>query len=203
MIPSNELYHAYAALCRYLGSNPSVINVGIGLREEKGRLFDEFALRVYVRRESEAINLGRDFCGIPVSVVAPGIELYGSPADPARHRTLRGGIKVSSLLSSGTMGAIVKHRQSENLLGLTCAHVIGFTALGLSIAPVYQPDFPAFAAGAPLDPADALGDTSQGEGAFIVTPTLPPQIVGFVDAAVFKLDKSVQRDPPSYFPAQN
>jgi hypothetical protein len=195
MIVTDELYRAYAGLRQALASNGNVYNVGIGLREEGGRLFEEPSLRVYIRDPIATPRFDRDFCGVPVSVIAPRIALCSSPFDPSRHPILMGGIKVSSSMGSGTMGAVVQRSQSKELLGLTCAHVIGLSSLGFGGSVVYQPDFPPFIAPGPLNPADALGEVDQAEGAFQPTPTLPPQFVGVIDAAVFKLDKAQQRTP--------
>lgn len=184
---SGELRQSYNRLCQLLASNRSVLNVGMGFREEHGRLFDDPSLRVYLRRGCE-LPLGREFEGIPLSYIVPQLRLLGTPVDPGHHPTLIGGIKIGSFLASGTLGAIVEERQTKEKLGLTCAHVVGFNGATLPSAPIYQPDFPQFIAGSPLNPTNSLGGVTRIEGASFPAPTFPPQFMGVVDAAVFKLD---------------
>ncbi len=175
MILTDELYRAYGALW----------------------LFEEPALRIYVHNGTEILQFDREFRGIPISVIAPQSELYASPVDTGRHGTLMGCIKVSSFLSSGTMGAIVQHRQSRELLGADlCPRDRLHRSGAEQRAGVSARMFLHFA-GSPLDPADAFGDVSQAEGAKFPTPTFPPQVMGVVDAAVFRLDKSVAKNPQS------
>jgi hypothetical protein len=187
------LHEAYSRFPHAICPDPAITGLAIGFREEGGRILNEPALRVYVRKGCAPARLPREFRGFPVSVICPRVDLWSTPVDAARHSTLLGGIKISSFLEAGTLAAVVRRNQTGELVGLTCAHVVGLTAAGFSVAPIYQPDFPQFIAGMPLDPTDAVGDIIVAEGAFQPTPTFPPQIIGAVDAAIFRLDTSAQQ----------
>jgi hypothetical protein len=168
---------------------PGVTGVGLGYREESGKLYDELALRIYAPdRACVAPILPREIRGLPVCVVEDRFEMCQMlPPDETRYRNLKGGIRIGSPSTStivlklgyGTMGALVRDRGSATgeLLGLTCFHVVGLPQAFPEI--VFQPDHPPIVVRTTIPRDDSIGAVLRVS--FPQTPdpsTIPPRLVG-------------------------
>jgi hypothetical protein len=172
---------------------PGVTGMGIGLREERGQLLDELAVRVQVDdpRSIEA-EIPSEIGGFPVCVVVRKIHPCVTP-DTLRYPNmpggdLRGGVQIKNpQVAEGTIGVIVEDAATAELLGLTCYHVAGGPENDFPHT-VWQPHNPPLVVGGAISHADNLGAVDRVD--FPQTPPLPgsPILTGFVDAAVFHLD---------------
>lgn len=195
-----ELVAAKNAVEPELFALPGVTGVGIGLREERGRLLDELAIRVQVD-DSRSIGpeIPDEIAGLPVCVVVRQIQPCVAP-DTLRYLDLRGGIKIKNpLVAVGTMGLIVEDVDTAELLGLTCYHVGGGPENDFPHT-VWQPDNPPLVVGLPPAETDNLGAVDRVD--FPRTPPLPgsPLLTGLVDAAAFHLDVATSNGPAGLRP---
>ncbi|MDQ6869135.1 MAG: hypothetical protein M3178_12320 [Pseudomonadota bacterium] len=175
-----------------------VSGVGFGLREEKGVLFQEEAIRVYVRDLAQVpVDLPKEISGIPVCVVRGNFRCCTFPPDIARYDTLIGGIRIVNPSTStinlslgyGTLGAIVKDVTTGELLGLSCFHVVGVPQVFPDI--VWQPDHPPLVQGSTISSADSIGAVLRVDFPKTITPELQPRVIGTTDSAVFSLQKAI------------
>jgi hypothetical protein len=112
--------------------------------------------------------------------------------DLSRQNTLAGGVRITNpAVGFGTLGAIATDVDTGALVGLTCFHVAGLPS-NLFPFTVWQPDNPAVGVigGSPPDPGDNIGHVIRVDFPQTVTPTFPPQVNGFVDAAIVALDEA-------------
>jgi hypothetical protein len=168
-------------------SLPGVTGVGIGMREAGGEQYeDEVSVRVYVA-DAEAVPDGipEEVGGVAVSVIELQLEL--SVPDYARYDPLLGGIRITPSDSDdgGTLGTIVKREGAggeAEYFGLSCYHVVGGPG---EANVVWQPRKPS-----PLiDEDEAVGAVVAAEFPQPV-PLVGGAQFGFVDAAIFALDKA-------------
>lgn len=117
---------------------PADVTVGWGLKEVGGELTDTVALVAYVPEKLPLEELTGlfavppEFEGLPTDVVE---WRPTTVADTKTYQVMHGGIEIGAGSGSGTLGAIVQHRQHGQSLMLSCQHVVG--AAGTS---VHQPD---------------------------------------------------------------
>lgn len=134
-IPS-EAFAAVEALRSMLETTaPGKYTVGVGMKETGARFTDRLAIFVYVKdkRPLEELPEGErippEVNGFPTDVVVHRPVLA---ADVARYDPMRGGIQISrpalgnviGVVHYGTAGCVVRRRQDQRLLLLTCAHVV-------------------------------------------------------------------------------
>jgi hypothetical protein len=185
MIIEDSLIEAKELVQIEILSLPGVTGVGIGMREQAGELFEEeVSVRVYVvDAESIPEGIPEEVGGAPVSIIEMDVEL--SVPDFNRYDPLMGGIRITpDSVDGGTLGAIVKREAGgePEYFGLTNYHVVG------------APD-PANIVWQPRKP-DPLIDEDEAVGAVAAAefPRPVPFVVGaqfgFVDAAIFALDKA-------------
>jgi hypothetical protein len=120
--------------------------VGVGLKQTGGEFTDRIALFVHVYEKKPADEVPepelvpREFGGYVTDVVQARPTLID---DTAPYDPLRGGIQISReqtasdgifAPSTGTLGAIVRSRETGDPQLLTCAHVVKFSDVN-----VYQP----------------------------------------------------------------
>ncbi|MEU6278176.1 hypothetical protein ABZ871_38145 [Streptomyces populi] len=167
-----------------------VNGVGLGMREEDDKSYDELAVRVYVDDATNPPELPRQIADLPVCVVEFSIEPLFLP-DSGRHDTLVGGIQIEqAALASGTLGAVVLRNDDKTLAGLTCHHVSGNPG-----ERVFQPTAPPMVFGSTPDLSDSLGmvvDYDSPVKQSIPTPAGGELWLGRqVDASIFDLDEGV------------
>ncbi len=115
---------------------PSKYLVGIGMKETAGRFEDRLAIFVYVD-EKHPIQQVPEAERIPASVggYVTDVAVFRPvpTTDVNRYDPMRGGIQISrpvpgnpviGVVSFGTLGCIVRRRLDQQLLLLTCAHVV-------------------------------------------------------------------------------
>jgi hypothetical protein len=145
-VPQEAFDAAVALRTRLDAAAAGRYTVGVGLKETGGEFTDQIALFVYVQEKKpasevrEAELVPRQFNGYVTDVVRARPILID---DTNRYNPLRGGIQISREHTAadgifappvGTMGAIVRSRETGAPQLLTCAHVVSQSDLN-----VYQP----------------------------------------------------------------
>lgn len=116
-----------------LRNYPNVTGVGVGLKEVRGRVTEDIAVRVYVSKKLPPEKLAREALlpkeidGVPVDVIEAHLRANDDPAEhQLRHQLLRGGISIGNLLAggSGTISASVFDNASGQQMILSNWHVL-------------------------------------------------------------------------------
>jgi len=192
-----ELLAAKASWEPKLLSLPGVAGIGVGLREESGILFEEPSLRVYITdRSCTWLGLPEEIAGFAVSIIkrhfTPCMAEPCAAEDLSRQQTLMGGIRIANpAIGFGTLSAVVQALDSDQLLGLSCFHVVGPPGNVFPLT-VWQPDSPpvAVVGGQPPSATDNIGHVERVDFPQTLTPTIPFELTGVVDAAVFSLGEA-------------
>jgi N-acetylmuramoyl-L-alanine amidase len=106
----------------------NVIGFGVGNREAAGKDTGELALRVHVLRKLPTSRLTRN--RIPPVVHVPGLskpillDVVESRIPRAQLAFVGDGLSLSGSREFGTIGCVVRRRGSNDLFGVTCAHVL-------------------------------------------------------------------------------
>lgn len=134
--------------------------------------------------------------GVGVCIIKSNIKPAVLP-DDNRYNPIVGEIKIINpkIGKAGTFGAVVQDSNTDELLGLSCFHVVGDLNSSFPFT-VWQPDHPPgiFIPGTTtIPPDDNIGRVVQVD--FPRTPPLPfsPLLVGLVDAAVFTLVPALEQ----------
>jgi hypothetical protein len=145
-VPQDALDTAAELRNRLNAAAPGRYTVGVGLKQTGGEYTDQVAIFVYVQEKRPAEDVPEvelvppEFGGYVTDVVEAQPTLID---DKSRYDPLRGGIQISKehtaddgifFPGTGTLGAIVRSRDTGESLLLTCAHVVK-----LSDFNVYQP----------------------------------------------------------------
>ena len=119
---------------------PGVLNVGVGLKEIKGKLTSVLCYRVYVNKKKNAGELKRSQLipalagGFPTDVIQLG-EIH-EIADHEKYRPLKGGVQIKTdkfkeddNRGIGTLGCLaILDDGSNKIVGLTNEHVVRLNA---------------------------------------------------------------------------
>lgn len=135
-----EAFAALESLRAALSQLIPEFGLGVGLKETAGEITDQIALVVYLPQKlaPEEIDppalIPVEFAGFPTDVVERRWEL---DEDTTFHDPLVGGVQighkklkphpdgtVETVLSVGTLGALVRRRQTGQIMGLTNCHVV-------------------------------------------------------------------------------
>lgn len=156
MTPTDaERRAAVQAARRFLHDPASgVVQVGLGRPERGGRRRPELALRFHVESKRPPDELDAagvtpvppEFEGMPTDVIErrylPRVWGWGGGSgERGRFDPLRGGISVSSARygATGTLGAVVRDRGSDDLMGLSNSHVLATVYGAAPGLGTYQP----------------------------------------------------------------
>ncbi|RZU40810.1 hypothetical protein [Edaphobacter modestus] len=135
-VPQDAFDTAAALRTRLAAAAAGPYTVGVGLKQSGGEFTDQIALFVYVQEKKPASEVPEaelvppEFGGYVTDVVRARPTLID---DTTRYDTLRGGIQISREYtladgifrpSVGTLGAIVRSRETGAPQLLTCAHVV-------------------------------------------------------------------------------
>lgn len=167
--------------------DPNIVGLGLGEKESGGKGTGTVAIRFVVvgklADRAELIRAGTrpipptieiDGVDVPTDVEEGWPEAHAlAPADPkTRHDPVCGGISIGSSTDTGTLGAVLWHRPTGQLVALSNYHVLANDSQSKS---VFQPGpgdlaGPGFLVGAWCDRAldinlDAAVSTIQGRGA--------------------------------------
>lgn len=123
----------------------NVVGVGVGYKVEGGRVTGERCIKVLVNRKiapeglsSEAL-VSREVNGVPTDVVQVG-ELRAQVDRTGRFRPAPGGVSIGHYqISAGTLGAIVKDRDTNDRLILSNNHVLANSNDAAPGDPIIQP----------------------------------------------------------------
>ena len=124
---------------------PNVVGVGAGLRERGGRLTDEVCLVALVERKVPKAALPPEALvppevdGVPTDVVQVGrLRAFAGPTE--RWRPAPGGVSVGHyLVTAGTLGCVVRDRQTGERLLLSNNHVLANLNDARPGDPILQP----------------------------------------------------------------
>lgn len=136
----DEALAALEALRETLAPFVEEFGLGVGLKETAGEITDTIALVVYLPRKlpfeeiPDGAAIPAEFQGFPTDVVE---RKWKIAADATFHSPVVGGVQigrtkvtphpdgtVTSSLSVGTLGAIVRRRGNGEVMGLTNCHVV-------------------------------------------------------------------------------
>ncbi|PED20382.1 hypothetical protein [Bacillus toyonensis] len=159
---ANEITPEMKAVMEYVKwpilNLPGVVGVGIGMKEVNNQLFDEPAIRVYV---SDISTVPSDIPSVVGELGVCIIESHIRPCvqqDLDKYNELVGGIRVVNPIKGyGTLGAVVQDKNTGELLGLSCYHVVGDQNNSFPYS-IWQPDNPPLIAGASPPKDNYIGD---------------------------------------------
>ncbi|MGO9899014.1 MAG: hypothetical protein ACLP0J_04830 [Solirubrobacteraceae bacterium] len=116
---------------------PNVVGLGVGYRQVAGEWTAELGIQVYVSRKYPKASLryeqtlppflpGPDGETIPVDVIETGMFHVSQLPDVAAYRPLEGGCSVGGVAEygAGTLGAWVVDNTDQEIVFLTCNHVL-------------------------------------------------------------------------------
>jgi hypothetical protein len=126
-------------------AKPNVVGVGIARKHREGRRLDDVCVVALVRRklpraglEAQAV-VPAEVDGVPTDVVEVG-DLKAFVARTERWRPAPGGVSVGHyLITAGTLGAVVRDRDSGARLILSNNHVLANGNNASSEDPILQP----------------------------------------------------------------
>jgi len=126
-------------------AKPNVVGVGVGLRQQAGRILDEVCVVALVRRKRAADTLAAEALiphevgGIPTDVLEVG-DLRAQAARTDRWRPAPGGVSIGHYqVTAGTLGCIVRDRASRVRLILSNNHVLANGNEAAVEDPILQP----------------------------------------------------------------
>ncbi|OXM69803.1 hypothetical protein [Amycolatopsis vastitatis] len=132
MTPPPELIAAKEAVEAVVFALPEVTGIDVGVRDEEQPDADDLVVRVFVQDLGAVPELPGDAQGFPIVVLQRSFRPAGLP-DTAMYRPVVGGVSVMNERwlhagraggSSGTLGAVVRHRIEPGWYGLGNHHVL-------------------------------------------------------------------------------
>lgn len=131
----DKLVRLYPEARWRLGKFANVVSVGLGAKEIRGMVTDEFAFRVYVDKKLPKSELQRDECipeqikGVRTDVIIKSVQTL--VADHNKYRPLKGGgqirnehVQVGINHLSGTIGCLAEHIATNDIVALSSQHVL-------------------------------------------------------------------------------
>jgi hypothetical protein len=129
----------------YILSKPNVVGVGVGLRERRGQVMDELAVKVLVIQKIPRAGLSaqsvvpQEVDGVKTDVVQVGV-LRALQARTDRWRPAPGGVSIGHYqITAGTFGCVVRDRTTGERLILSNNHVLANSNDARPGDPILQP----------------------------------------------------------------
>jgi hypothetical protein len=146
LLLQEQLLQGRETVLAELKKYPGVLNVGVGIKEKRGKLTPVLCYRVYVSqkkaqkslRKSEIIP--KEINGHPTDVIQLG-QIEEIAADSTKYRPLKGGIQIKTDRFTeedprgvGTLGCLALLNDGSNkIVGLTNEHVVRLNAEETSV----------------------------------------------------------------------
>lgn len=137
LLEQSRLISLHPQAAKALSANPTVIGVGVGIKETQGSLTETLCYRVYVDRKLDSAHLGKHLLvpetilGIPTDVLEKEPTILNSFPDTTKYPSLRGGVQIrneyfsgDNSVGAGTIGCLARTVVGNKLVGLTAGHVL-------------------------------------------------------------------------------